>query len=124
MTPTRFDPLRQLAALERHRVNYVIAGDLAGVIHGTDLTTHQLQIVPALRPQNLTRLDAALSELHALDDDGQRLDTTTLASGRLSASTLAGELLIEPTPTGTRGYDDLRRGATRSSPSLPTFQPA
>ena len=32
-----FDPLAILGALERHRVAYVLVGDLAGVLHGTDL---------------------------------------------------------------------------------------
>ena len=47
-----FDPLAILGALERHRVAYVIIGDLAGVLHGTDLSANNVEITPSLKPEN------------------------------------------------------------------------
>jgi hypothetical protein len=56
-----------------------------------------------------------------LDDlEGRRADGKPLNLERdlarlpvLDLATRAGELKIVPEPAGTRGYDDLRRGATR-----------
>lgn len=50
-----FDPLAILGALEPHRVAYVLAGDLAGVLHGTDLTADSVEITPSLKPENAER---------------------------------------------------------------------
>ena len=108
MTPTRrppFDPLSVLAALERHRVACIVIGGLARVIHGTDELTRGVDVVPSTRPDNLRRLSAALDELGAADVE--------LSTAPVSVATSRGELRIVPVPAGTRGYDDLRRAATR-----------
>ena len=48
MAADPFDPNTLLAALERRNVSYVIIiGGLAGVIHGSDEVTHDLDICPS-----------------------------------------------------------------------------
>jgi hypothetical protein len=99
-----FDPLGLLGALERHRVAFVVIGGLARVIQGTDELTRGVDIVPSTKPDNLRRLSSALDELGASE-----LPTNE----PVRVETPHGELRIVPVPAGTRGYDDLRRAATR-----------
>jgi hypothetical protein len=99
-----FDPLGLLAALERHRVAFVVIGGLARVIQGTDELTRGVDIAPSTKPDNLRRLSSALAEFGASE-----LST----SEPVRLETPHGELRIVPVPAGTRGYDDLRRAATR-----------
>lgn len=101
-----FDPIRMLQVFDRHRVNYIVIGALARVIHGADEVTDGLDITPSPRPENLRRLEEAIEELGsparwAAGDEYVALDTD------------AGEIKIVLTPHGTNGYDDLRRAASR-----------
>jgi hypothetical protein len=110
-----FDPRGVLAALDRHRVAYIIVGAFARVVQGADEVTRGIDIVPSTQEQNLRRLDAALAELGARRPDGAE---PTLASGDglepvVELTTDRGELKIIAEPEGTRGYEDLRRAATR-----------
>ncbi len=112
----RFDPWALLAALERERVAYVVIGGFAELVHGSGRPTRGIDIVPSLRSENLRRLQAALEELGARDADGRpvELDEETLREQQLtSVETERGELKLVPLPAGTRGFDDLRRGASR-----------
>jgi hypothetical protein len=115
MAADRFDPYRLLEALDRRRVGYVIVGALGRVIHGSGEVTEGLDVVPSPREDNLGRLALALEDLHAHGPDGQRpLLERDLADGALLVlKTDAGELKLVPEPAGTRGYDDLRRAASR-----------
>ncbi|MCP9486157.1 MAG: hypothetical protein MSC30_09865 [Gaiellaceae bacterium MAG52_C11] len=115
--PLPFDPYAILAALERRRVNYVVIGAFARVVQGAEEITHGLDVVPAIRAENLRRLALALDDLGASRVDGERvvLDEATIhGEAPLELSSPAGELKVVPEPAGTRGgYDDLRRAATR-----------
>lgn len=114
--PAPFDPLRILEALERHRVAYVVVGALAGVIHGTDEVTSGLDICPQMRPANVERLGSALAELDAQPPPGGKLEFGIDLLERSPVTTIAteaGEVKLVPIPTGTAGYDDLRRAASR-----------
>lgn len=105
------DPWALLGALERHRVSYVLVGELAAVIHGGSGIADQIEISPSLKPENVARLRAALAELA-----GQPvvIDGEALAGGDCPiVETPAGDLVIVASPVGSRGYDDLRRAATR-----------
>lgn len=110
-----FDPRGLLAALDRHRVAYIIVGAFARVVQGADEITRSIDIVPSTREENLRRLDAALAELGARRPDGS--EPSLAGSDALESvdelTTDRGELKIIPEPTGTRGYEDLRRAATR-----------
>jgi hypothetical protein len=110
-----FDPYALLQPLERARVSYVIVGALGRVLHGSDELTDGLDIVPSVRADNLGRLQVALGELHARRPDGRPVDLERdLAEVPvLELRTEAGELKLVPEPAGTRGYDDLRRRASR-----------
>jgi hypothetical protein len=114
--PRRFDPYGLLQALDQQRVSYVVIGGFARVLQGTEELTRGLDIVPSARPENLRRLDAALRELDARRADGRPLavdEQTIAAEPVLALQTGHGELKIVPEPAGTRGFDDLRRAATR-----------
>jgi hypothetical protein len=112
----RFDPYAILAALDRGRVTYVVIGAFARVVRGAEELPNGLDIVPSLRAENVRRLEAALRDLEAVRGDVKELslDETAIASERVIETTSpVGELKIVPEAAGTRGYDDLRRAATR-----------
>jgi len=113
-----FDPRGMLAALERNRVGYVLIGGLARVLRGTDEITSGVDVCPALRPEeNLERLGLALEELGARRADRRRLlvnEEVIAAEPVVRLRTAFGELQLVASPAGTRrGFDDLRRAATR-----------
>ena len=110
-----FDPIAVLQALDGQRVTYIVIGGLGRVIHGSDELTDGIDIVPSTREVNLRRLGLALDELNARGTDGQAplLERDLASHPVLELQTDAGELKIVPEPAGTRGYDDLRRAASR-----------
>jgi hypothetical protein len=110
-----FDPIAVLRALERQRVTYIVIGALGRVIHGSDELTDGIDIVPSTREENRRRLGLALDDLNARRPDGKpaALERDLSRQAVLELRTDAGELKIVPEPAGTRGYDDLRRAATR-----------
>jgi hypothetical protein len=116
-TPTgdAYDPTAALRALDQRRVAYVVIGALGRVIQGSGELTSGTDIVPSTREDNLPRLTLALEDLNARRRDGKNLSLNeSLASEPvLELDTDAGELKLVPQPAGTRGYDDLRRAATR-----------
>ncbi len=112
----KFDPLGLLATLDRHRVAYIVVGAFGRVVQGAEEITRGVDIVPSTKPENIRRLEAALADLDARRVDGQEVDFeqhTQTDERVVELSTARGELKIVPEPTGTRGFDDLRRAATR-----------
>ena len=103
-------------ALDARYVAYIVIGGFARVIHGTDELTRGLDIVPSTRPENIRQLGDALAATsrHDVKTAGSS-DSTRAPPGQplLALTTDAGELKIVREPAGTRGYDDLRRAATR-----------
>ena len=109
-----------LEVLERHRVQYVVIGGYAAVLHGAQRPTEDIDVVPATTHESLTRLAEALREL------GARVRTDAVPEGlpfAASAESLAGlkmanlmtpdgELDLTFRPSGTEGYEDLNRAAT------------
>ncbi|MGH3115398.1 MAG: hypothetical protein ACRDOP_18210 [Gaiellaceae bacterium] len=110
-----FDPVAALQAFDRHRVAYIVVGALGRVIQGSDEVTDGIDVVPSTRDENLRRLGLALDDLNARRHDGKPLtvDQDVASESVLELHTDAGEMKIVPEPAGTRGYDDLRRAATR-----------
>jgi hypothetical protein len=113
-----FDPRGVLAALDRNRVGYVVIGGLARVLQGTDEITNGVDVCPALRPaENLERLSRALEELEAQRTDRRRLlvdEEALAAEPTIRLRTALGEVQLVAFPAGTRrGFEDLRRGASR-----------
>lgn len=106
-------------ALSRHQVKFIVIGGLAAVAQGSPIPTEDMDIVPAGDRENWTRLSAALKELDAkvraveLDEPLPfDHDADSLAASRIwNLTTRFGDLDITQMPTGTEGYDDLKRDA-------------
>jgi hypothetical protein len=103
---------RLLQALFDHRVECIVVGGVAAVLHGAPLTTIDLDVVHARTPENVARLLAALKELDARSrlHPSRRLvpDASHLASaGHQLLSTASGPLDLLGAVGHGRGYDDL-----------------
>jgi aminoglycoside-2''-adenylyltransferase len=112
-----FQPQEILATLDRHGVRFVLIGGLASVLHGAPHVTTDVDVVPQEAKDNLERLSSALKELRARirvsgEPDGVPFDHSaeTLSRVRVwNLQTSKGDLDITFEPSGTRGYDDLKR---------------
>lgn len=110
-----------VAALRRHDVRYVLIDGLAAALHGSPLRTNDADICPARDPANLDRLAAALDDMDAriaLPDDERGVAFPHVGEflGRVQVWNLVtrfGRLDISLNPSGTDGYEDLVRDATR-----------
>ena len=119
--PIPYRPDEILGVFERHKVLYVVIGGLAAELRGSPYVTRDVDVTPARTRENFTRLAAALTELDAklrIPDVEEplaiALDERTFGQGTTwTFVTKHGYLDIALLPDGTRGYDDLRRSATR-----------
>lgn len=107
-----------LEALRRHDVTFVLIGGFAAAAQGSPIPTNDVDITPQQDPANFARLSAALTDLEAkVRVEGQdplpfSHSAESLAAGSMwNLTTRFGDLDISPTPSGTFGYDDLRRDA-------------
>jgi hypothetical protein len=115
------DPLEVLRVLERHGVRYVLIGAAAARVAGAPVVTEDVDVTPATDRANLERLTGALRALDARLRSGREavgvpfpVDADMLTSAEIwTLTTSAGDLDVCFTPSGTRGYDDLRREASR-----------
>ena len=118
-TRAPFDPERLIAILSAHHVRYVLIGALGARMQGFARLTADADITPARDDENLKHLAAALRELHARVytesvPEGLAFEFTAKSLARndmWNLVTLAGRLDIAFVPSGTTGYDDLKRGA-------------
>jgi hypothetical protein len=116
-----YRPDKVLEVLERHGVKYVVIGGLAAELRGSPYATRDVDVTPSRERANLGRLADALRELDAkLRISGVEgpvefpLDQHSFDWGTTwTFVTTHGFLDIALLPDGTRGYDDLRRGASR-----------
>lgn len=111
----RFQPDKIFAVLQHHQVDYVTIGGLAATLHGSNLRTGDLDICPRKKPDNLTRLAAALNELDAkiravgapygipVSIDAFFLDPLEL----VNFTTRYGDFDVSFLPAGTTGFEDL-----------------
>jgi hypothetical protein len=114
-----FDPNELIKVLDAHGVRYVLIGGLAASLHGAEYVTGDLDITPEATQDNLERLSCALDDLRARvrvegEPDGLPFshDSRSLGSVKVwNLVTRAGDLDISFVPSGTRGYEDLVRGA-------------
>jgi hypothetical protein len=108
-----------LRVLKKHEVRFIVIGAIAAIAQGYPLNTQDIDITPSRDPANLERLAAALTELGARlrvpDDEGGvpfPIDAQMLAGAEMwTLRTPHGDLDLSYVPSGTRGYDDLRRDA-------------
>ena len=115
---SEFDPERVLSTLHRHGVDFVLIGGLAAVVHGSTLTTVDIDITPERSEANLGRLAAALTELDARLRTAHEPEGVAfpIDAGFLGAQphlvnlvTDAGDVNLTFTPAAfPNGYDDLR----------------
>ncbi|MGV1049263.1 MAG: hypothetical protein ACOYD4_12160 [Solirubrobacterales bacterium] len=110
--PLRLGPL--LAVLDRHGVDFVIVGGVAGLVHGSAYPTYDLDVAYARDDGNLKRLAAALRELNvtlrgAPADLPFQLDAATLAAGaNFTFDSSFGMFDVLGDVAGIRSYDALR----------------
>ena len=123
MADHEFDPEGILAALSDAGVRYVLIGGMAAILHGDAGVTLDIDIAPAFAPDNLVHLAAALQSLDARiraegSPEGLPFDCSAEflqnlgPDGFLNLTTSVGDIGLAFTPTGTQGFEDLRREAT------------
>lgn len=62
---TDFDPVGICRVLAEERVEFVVVGGFAAVVHGSPIPTHDIDIVPDRSTANLDRVANALRRLNA-----------------------------------------------------------
>jgi predicted nucleotidyltransferase len=108
-----------LRVLQRHDVRFIVIGAIAAIAQGYPLNTQDIDITPARDPANLERLAAALAELGArlrVPTEDERvpfpIDSKRLTGADMwTLRTKYGDLDVSYVPSGTQGYEDLRRDA-------------
>jgi transcriptional regulator with XRE-family HTH domain len=106
-----FEPAEILARLVAHRVDFVVVGDAAVVLHARPRPVADLEITYPTVAGNLESLAAALSDLGA-GDGGTGLTPAALRQPpRAALSTAAGPVRLRVKPAGARTYPALRRHA-------------
>jgi hypothetical protein len=118
LQPPEFDGNAILAVLARHKVACVVIGNYAGLLHGVDLATEDVDIAPAASGENSERLASAGTDLDAAICVPNEPPVPLPADARLLATaeiwnltTRFGNLDITTRPSGTDGYEDLQRNA-------------
>jgi hypothetical protein len=114
---TAFRPEAIFEALADHGVRFVLIGGFAAMLHGSPYATFDVDVVPSVDPANLTALSNALKAIHARvwtndEPDGLAFDHSggSLARSKIwNLVTDHGRLDITFEPSGTAGFDDLRR---------------
>lgn len=114
-----FDPVAILQVLLHHNVDFVVIGGIAGNLYGSNIVTNDLDICYSRDRENLSRLARALGEIGAkprdfppdlpfvVDEHALRLGDT------FTFETQFGWLDCLGTPSGTQGYQHLRKNAVR-----------
>jgi len=106
-----------LETLERHGVDFVVVGGVAGLAQGSSYPTYDLDVAYSRDAPNLRRLARALAEITvtlrgAPADLPFRPDAQTLANGaNFTFDTAFGSFDILGDVAGIKSYDDLRRGS-------------
>ncbi len=121
MSPERPASVPRLAelfsVLERHGVDFVVIGGIAGMAHGSSYPSYDLDIAYARGRENLERLVFALEEIGvtlrgAPPDLPFQLEVRTLENGaNFTFSTQYGDFDVLADVGGVKSYEDLRRNA-------------
>jgi hypothetical protein len=104
-----------LATLEGHRVDYVVIGGLAAVLHGSPTVTGDADICPQRSNTNLARIADALREMHAkvrtaAEPDGLDFACDAAFLSRMKMVDLTtdfGDFDLAFEPAGFAGYEEL-----------------
>jgi hypothetical protein len=120
---TEFDPRRILETFARHGVEYVVVGGLGGALHGSPISTDDVDIVPALKKTNLDALASALNEMNSrilsskapeeiqVQFTARDLRKWIVDFRLLSLMTDYGRVDLIHRPGGTGGYQDVAANA-------------
>ena len=114
-----FDPTRLLRALVDQRVDFVVIGGVAAVLHGSARNTFDLDICFASDPDNLEALGSTLVGLRAqLRGVSEAVPFVPDAAALrrvevLTLTTTAGDLDVLRAPSGAPRYDVLRGHSDR-----------
>ena len=115
MRPATADYAALIAALVDAKIEFIVVGGAAAVIHGAPITTQDLDIVPARDPENLARLLALLTSLDTRfrpvrpDRDIAPGPEHLAGEGQLNLITMHGPLDVLLRLHDSRGYDELVR---------------
>jgi len=115
-----FDPGPILEVLDRHGVNFVVIGGLAGIAHGSAYNTEDVDVAYERSEENLSKLAGALVELSATLRGAPpglpfQLDAPTLGAGmNFTFETRFGSLDLGE-PAGAPRYEDLRRAGASTA---------
>lgn len=121
MGEPEFDPAPILRTLEKHDVDFVVVGGLAGLAYGSRYPTNDTDVAYARTRDNLERLAAALRELEATlrgapPGDPFMLDAVSLANGaNFTFDTKFGALDILGDPAGAPRYEALRKNSVTTT---------
>jgi len=116
-----YRPDEILEVLERHKVKYIVIGGLAAELRGSPYATRDVDVTPARTQENFKKLANALRELEAklrVVDMAEPMEITLDEKSFEQGTTWTfvtkhGHIDIALLPDGTKGYEDLRRSATR-----------
>lgn len=120
MADVHFDPERIFEALTNSNVRFVLIGGMAAILHGDAGVTMDIDIAPAYDTENLDRLAKVLRGLHAriraegapnglpFDCSGEFLRNLG-PDGILNLTTRYGDVDLAFTPSGTEGFEDLKK---------------
>jgi hypothetical protein len=106
-----------LEVFDRHAVDFIVIGGVAGIIHGSAYPTYDFDILYARDEKNLERMAAALRDLHvtlrnAPADLPFQIDARTLAAGcNFAFESDLGSFDILGYADGMRAYDRMRMDA-------------
>lgn len=115
-----FDPAPILRALDRHDVDFVVVGGLAGLAYGSRYPTNDTDVAYGRAMENLERLATALRELEASlrgapPDVPFVLDAVSLANGaNFTFDTRFGPFDILGDPAGAPKYESLRENSVET----------
>lgn len=115
----RLRPLLEL--LDRHAVDFIVIGGIAGIVHGSAHPTFDFDVVYARDEQNLERMAAALAELGvtlrgAPPDLPFQIDARTLAAGcNFTFVSEYGSFDILGDAAGMRGYEAMRADSKKET---------
>lgn len=107
-----------LEVLDRHGVDFVVIGGVAGSLHGSAYPTFDLDAAYSREGPNLTRLAEALEDLQvtlrgAPPDLPFQIDAKTIANGaNFTFDSRLGRFDILSEIDGIRDYESLRSAAT------------
>lgn len=113
-----FRPQEIFRVLNTHGVRYVVIGNVGARFHGSPVSTEDADVCASSARDNLIALAAALQELRArIRAPGVpeglpfACDAAFLAQMKMvNMVTPFGDFDVSFEPSGTAGYDDLRRG--------------